>query len=305
ADHPGFEVPLSIREKTFPDFYRNLLVEVEGGIATVTIRRPEVLNALNEQTMLELRRMFVELEADDAVSGIVLTSYDGSIAGADIMELAVLETADAAIEKCRRGHEVLSVISALRKPVVAAVDGPVLGGGSELAMACHARVVGHRLMIGQPEVNLGIIPGYGGTQRLPRLVGVEAALGMLRSGQPIGAEEACRLGWATGMPANDVVSAARVLIERHLSGELSLASVDPGSMALPDELPVVDIGHRSLTIDSILLDAIREGITRSLAEGLEVEAAAFGRCRETVDYDIGMKNFIQNGPRVPAVFMNE
>ncbi len=305
ADHPGFEVPESIREKQFPTFFRNLLVEKEEGIATVTIRRPEVMNALNERTMQELRSIFEELEADDDVSGVVLTSYDGSIAGADIMELAVLETPEAAIDKCRRGHEVLDVISGLRKPVVAALDGPILGGGSELAMACHARVVGNRLLLGQPEVNLGIIPGYGGTQRLPRLVGLEAALGMLRNGQPVGAKEACWLGWATGEPADDILAAARALINRHIAGELTLEPVDPAPMTMPDELPAIDIEHRSLTIDSILVEAIREGLIRSLTDGLKVEAAAFGKCRQTIDYDIGMKNFIQNGPRVPAVFMNE
>ncbi len=146
ADNPGFEVPRSIASKEFPDFYRNLLVESDEGIATVTIRRPEVLNALNEQTMQELQAVFTGLEEDASVNGIILTSYDGSIAGADIMELAVLETPEAAADKCRRGHAVLDVIAGLSKPVVAAVNGPVLGGGSELAMACHARVVGQRLM---------------------------------------------------------------------------------------------------------------------------------------------------------------
>jgi len=305
ADNPGFEVPRSIAEKDFPDFYRNLLVEVEDGIATVTIRRPEVLNALNEQTMQELQAACLALETDDTVTGIVLTSYDGSIAGADIMELAVLETPEAAADKCRRGHAVLDVIAGLSKPVVAAVNGPVLGGGSELAMACHARVVGPRLLLGQPEVNLGIIPGYGGTQRLPRLIGAEAALGMLRSGQPVGAAEACELGWATGEPVDDCIPAARDLIGKHLAGEVTLTAVDPAPATFPDSVPETDIGHRSIVIDAILVDAVREGLSRSLADGLEVEATAFSRCRETIDYDIGMTNFIQNGPRVPAAFMNE
>ncbi len=154
-------------------------------------------------------------------------------------------------------------------------------------------------------MNLGIIPGYGGTQRLPRLVGAEAALGMLRSGQPVGAEEACELGWATGEPADDIIAAARDLLTRHLAGEVTLTAVDSAPVAFPDPVPETDIGHRSLVIDSILVAAVREGLSRSLADGLEVEATAFSRCRETIDYDIGMTNFIQNGPRVPAAFMNE
>lgn len=303
--NPGFEIPRSIIEKKFAEFYRNLLVEKDNGTAVVTIRRPEVMNALNERTMRELRTVFEEMAADDSVRGIVLTSYDGSIAGADIMELAVLETPEEAVGISRRGHAVFNEISAMEKPVVAAIDGPVMGGGSELSMACHARVVGKRLMLGQPEVNLGIIPGYGGTQRLPRLIGLERALEMLRSGRTIGAKEACELGWAWGEPAVDMVVAAKELISRHLDGEIELSPVNPEPLDVPDDLPKTDIGHRSLVIDSILVEAVREGVSRTLSEGLEVEAGAFGRCKQTVDYDIGMKNFIQNGPRVPAAFMNE
>ncbi len=303
--YPGFEVPESIRAKEFPAFFRNVLVDPGDGIAVVTIRRPEVMNALNDRTMEELRIVFERLAADREVRGIVLTSYDGSIAGADIMELAALKTPQEAADKCRRGHAVLDLISAMEKPVVAAVDGPVLGGGSELSMACHARVVGPGLMLGQPEVNLGIIPGYGGTQRLPRLIGLEQALDLLRSGRTVGAPEACALGWAWGEPASDVVGAAKNLIDRHLRGEVELTPVTPDPLEVPAELPPTDIGHRSLTIDAILVAAVRNGVSRPLAEGLEIEAEAFGRCRRTLDYDIGMKNFIQNGPRVPAVFMNE
>ena len=172
-------------------------------------------------------------------------------------------------------------------------------------MACHARVVGPGLLLGQPEVNLGITPGYGGTQRLPRLVGVAKGIEMLRTGAPVGAAAACELGWASGEPAVDCLAAAKQLIRSHLAGDIELAPVSADPLTLPDELPAVDIGHRSLTIDAILVDVIRDGLSRPLADGLLVEAAGFARCRETVDYGIGMTNFIQNGPRVPAAFMNE
>ena len=172
-------------------------------------------------------------------------------------------------------------------------------------MACHARVVGPNLMLGQPEVNLGIIPGYGGTQRLPRLIGLERGLDLLRTGRPVGAKEACDWGWATGKREPDVVAAAKELLRRHIKGDVKLEPVNPEPMAMPAEVPQVDIGHHSLAIDTVLMYVVREGLTKPLPQGLEVEAAGFARCKETVDYDIGMKNFIQNGPRVPAAFMHE
>ncbi len=303
--HPGFEVPESIAKKQLADFWRNVSVDREEGIAVVKVERPEVMNALNHQTMEELAEVFAELEKDPKVQGIVLSSAGLSLAGADIHELAALKTPEEAVGKCRHGHGILDRIAAMSKPVVAAVDGPVLGGGSELSMACHGRVVGKRLMLGQPEVNLGIIPGYGGTQRLPRLIGLEAGLRLLRTGDTVGAKEACELGWASGDPVEDPLQGAKDLIARHLSGTVELGPVDSSPMDLPGELPTVDIGHHSLAIDAILVDVLREGLQLPLAEGLKIEADGFGRCKGCVDYDIGMTNFIQNGPRVPATFLHE
>jgi len=305
ARFPGFEVPKSIAEKKLAKFYRKLKVERDGDIAVVTIFRPEVKNALNDQTMNELQAAFDELGADDAVRGVVLTSSDGSLAGADIMELAALKTPEEARDKCLQGQGVLNRIAAFGKPVVAAVDGPVLGGGSELSMACHARVVGPALIQGQPEVNLGIIPGYGGTQRLPRLIGLERGLNLLRTGRPVGAKQACAWGWASGEPVADPVAGAKELIRQHLDGKVKLAPVDSAPMSLPDELPTTHIGHHSLAIDRVLVDVLRDGLGQPLGKGLEAEAEGFARCQQMVDYGVGMTNFIQNGPRVPAEFMHE
>jgi len=305
AAHPGYPVSPSIAARTLPSFLRNVSVTHDEDIAVVAVQRPEVKNALDERTMAELSESFARLAADDRVKGIVLTSFDGSLAGADINELAALKSPEEAERKCRHGHAILDAIATMRKPVVAAVDGPVLGGGAELSMACHARVVGPHLMLGQPEVNLGIIPGYGGTQRLPRLIGIERALDMLRSGRPVGADEACAWGWATGSPAADVVGAAKDLIRRHLAGSAALRALDPAPLPVPDRLPAIDIGHHSLVTDTILMSVIRDGLRQPLGDGLAIEAAGFARCRQTVDYDVGMKNFMQNGPRVPAVFLNE
>jgi enoyl-CoA hydratase/3-hydroxyacyl-CoA dehydrogenase len=305
AAHPGFEVPKSILQRKLRSFYRNIVLVQDGPVAVVTVRRPEVRNALNERTVDELEAVFARLAADDSVKGVVLTGYGGALAGADINELALLKTPEEAEAKSRRGQAVLDKIAAMNKPVVAAVDGPVLGGGCELAMACHARVVGASLMLGQPEVNLGIIPGYGGTQRLPRIIGLERGLDLLRTGRSIGAREAREWRWAEAGPSEDIVAAARDLVSQHLAGKVKLAPVSPDPIAVPEELPRLDIGHHSLAIDAILAAVVRDGLTKRLPEGLKVEAAGFARCKQTVDYDIGMKNFIQNGPRVPAAFLHE
>ncbi len=302
AAHPGFVVPRVITEGKLPAFRRTVIVERDGDVGVVRVFRPEVKNALSKRTLSEVDDAISELAADAAVRGIVVTSYDGALAGADIQELAVLPDAEACRKTCLDSHGIFERIAGCKKPVIAAVDGPVLGGGAELSMACHARVVGPDLVLGQPEVNLGIIPGYGGTQRLPRLVGLERALDLLRTGRSVGAAEACAWGWARGTPAKDPVAAAKALVREGAPG---VRPVDPAPLSVPAKLPPADIGHRSLAIDAILVDVIRRGLAKPLAEGLVVEADGFARCKGTVDMDIGMKNFVQNGPRVPAAFLHE
>lgn len=303
--HPGFVVPRVILDKKLPAFRRNLQVERDGDIAVIKVFRPEVKNALSKSTLQEIDRAVAELESDASVKGIVVTSYDGALAGADIQELAVLPDPDACRKTCLESHPIFDRIARAKKPIVAAIDGPVLGGGAELSMACHARVVGKHLVLGQPEVNLGIIPGYGGTQRLPRLIGFERAIDLLRTARSVGAADACAWGWATGEPATDPLAAAKALVKKHLAGEVKLAAVDAAPMSVPAKLPAASIGHRSLAIDSILVDVVRRGLAKPLSEGLAIEADGFARCKATVDMDIGMKNFVQNGPRVPAAFLHE
>lgn len=305
ARFPGFPIPKSILDKKPLNLVRDVRVERDGDVATVRVFRPEVRNALCARTLGELAAAMKQLGADSSVRGIVLTSTDGAFAGADINELAALRDPEACEAVCKNGHAILDAIASCPKPVVAALDGPVLGGGAETSMACHGRVVGKRLVLGQPEVDLGIIPGYGGTQRLPRLVGLENALPMLRSGKTLDAAAACKLGWAHGAPADDPMAAAKALLREHFEGRVKLAPVDPAPMKLPEKLPSADIGHRSLAIDAILVDVVRRGLSQPLGEGLKLEAQGFARCKRTVDMDIGMKNFMQNGPRVPAAFLHE
>ncbi|MEZ4399277.1 MAG: 3-hydroxyacyl-CoA dehydrogenase/enoyl-CoA hydratase family protein [Kofleriaceae bacterium] len=303
--HPGFPVPPSIAKGALPTVRANVVVERDGDVAIVRVFRPEVKNALSAQTIDELADAIAAAGADPTVAGVIVTSTDGALAGADINELAALPSVEACRATCLRSHPIFAAISGLAKPVVAAVDGPVLGGGAELAMACHARVVGRQLVLGQPEVNLGIIPGYGGTQRLPRLIGFERAAQLIRTAQSVGAAEACAWGWAHGQPVDDVVAAAKALIADHVAGKVTLAPVASAPVDVPATWPAVDLGHRSLAIDAIVCDVLRRGLALPLAEGLLVEADGFGRCKATVDMDVGMKNFTQNGPRVPAAFLHE
>lgn len=303
-DNPGFEVPKSVADAKLIDFSAFTKVERDGDVGVVRVFRPEVKNALSAATICEIGQAFDALAADDAVKGIVFTSYDGALAGADIMELAALPTPEACEDICNQTHPIMMKISRCPKPVVAAVEGPVMGGGAEFSMACHARVVGKTLMLSQPEVNLGIIPGYGGTQRLPRLVGVQKAAEMVRAATVVCAEEAAAIGWASVPPAADPLAEAKALVRRAIAGEVTLKPVDEAPMT-GVEIGALDIGHRSLAIDTILVDVMKRGLTMRLEEGLAVEAQGFGRCKQTVDMDIGMKNFMQNGPRVPALFMHE
>jgi enoyl-CoA hydratase/3-hydroxyacyl-CoA dehydrogenase len=304
-EHPDFPVPKCIVQKKLTTYLRDVKIERDGDIGVVRIRRPEFRNALCMQTVQEIKIAFEELGADSKIKGVVFTSYDGALSGADINELAVLTRREDTEGICTKAYPVQKLISDMKKPVVAAVDGPVMGGGAEFAMSCHARVAGPNLLFGQPEVNLGIIPGYGATQRLPRLVGVEHALELLRTGHAIGAKEACALGWATGEPVADFEGAAKALIRDYLAGKVKLSPVNPAPLAVPDPIPDVDIGHRSLAVDAILVDAVKRGVQLPLDQGLLVEARAFADTKETVDSSIGIENFIQNGPRTPAAFMHE
>jgi enoyl-CoA hydratase len=176
--------------------YENLLVENKDGIVVLTINRPKALNALNRQTLSELRQFFGE-DALELVGlkGIILTGSGEKsfVAGADISEFSGLD-AQGGLEMSQNGHDIFFMIERFPKPVIAAINGFALGGGCELAMACHLRVAGEKAKFGQPEVNLGIIPGYGGTQRLIQYLGKTKALELLMTADMIGAEEAYRLG---------------------------------------------------------------------------------------------------------------
>src|SRR3954454_608630 len=249
--------------------FDNLLLERDGAVALVTINRPKVLNALNAQTLDELRRVMLDLGHDDAVRAIVLTGAGEKsfVAGADINELAV-QTPTSGREHALAGQHVFDLIENLGKPVIAAINGFALGGGCELAMACTLRLAAATARLGQPEINLGILPGYAGTQRLPRLVGKGRALAIMLSGAPISAVEAERIGLV-----NRVVPAAELLAEAR-----QLAA------ALAAKAPIAV---------RYIIDAVNNGLEMPFAQGCVHEATLFGLVAATEDMREGTRAFLE------------
>ncbi|MBI3087678.1 MAG: enoyl-CoA hydratase/isomerase family protein [Candidatus Omnitrophica bacterium] len=242
---------------------------VEEGVAVVTIDRPPV-NALSRQLMQELDVCLEELRAEEAVKVVILTG-GGSfafIAGADIKEIGGLASGQEAAQVAAEGQRILMKIQRLGKPVIAAINGVCLGGGNELAMACHLRVSGDRARFGQPEINLGIIPGFGGTQRLPRLVGRAKAIELTLTGDLINAQEAHRLGLVNlVVPQDQVLKAAKDLARK---------------IAAKGQVAVRQALH-----------AIEEGLGHSLDEGLALEVKAFGMVADTADAKEGVAAFLE------------
>jgi len=249
--------------------FENLLVERDGPVAILTINRPAVRNALNTPTMDELRRALLDLRRDDGVRCVIVTGAGDKafIAGADINELAVQSPAGGR-EHALRGQHVVDLLEHLGKPVIAAINGFALGGGCELAMACTLRLAADTAKLGQPEINLGIMPGYAGTQRLSRLVGRGRALEILLSGDMIAADEAYRIGLV-----NRVVPAAQLMDEAR-----KLAA------ALASKAPIAV---------RYILDAVNTGLDMTLADASRLEATLFGLVSSTEDMREGTRAFLE------------
>ncbi|MBA2302491.1 MAG: enoyl-CoA hydratase/isomerase family protein [Acidobacteria bacterium] len=252
-----------------PDNLENLLFETEAGVATITINRPKVLNALNGRTLDELRRVILACKHDEAVRCVIVTGAGEKsfIAGADINELSV-QTPTSGREHAMLGQHIFDLIENLGKPVIAAINGFALGGGCELAMACTLRIAADTARLGQPEINLGIIPGYAGTQRLARLIGRGRALELLLTGDHIMAPEAHRLGLV-----NRVVPAAELMVDvRKLAA--SLAAKAPVAVRY-------------------ILDAVNKGLDMGLADAQVFEATLFGLVASTEDMREGTRAFLE------------
>jgi len=252
--------------------YETLRYEKRDGIAYVTIHRPEKLNALNATVIGELEDCFRAISEDAEIRVVILTGTGEKafVAGADIGELGALTPLDGR-EFARRGQRLLNRIEDLGKPVIAAVNGYALGGGCELALACSLRVAAENARFGQPEVKLGIIPGYGGTQRLARLIGKGRAVELITVGDHITAQEAYRLGLV-----NQVVP---------------LADLIPTCEAIARKI----LANAPLAV-KFALEAVNHGLDMTLEEGLFLEANLFGLCCTTADMKEGTQAFLEKRP---------
>ena len=247
----------------------NVLYEKKNAIAYVTVNRPKLLNALNTPTWEDLQTAFVDVRNDPTVRGVILTGAGNKafIAGADIGELAHATAIDAE-RSSRFGQAVLDLIENLGKPVVAAVNGFALGGGCETAMACTIRIAVDSAKFGQPEVTLGLLPGGGGTQRLPRLVGKGRALQLILSGEMISAQEAHRIGLVNEIvPAADLITRAEAILNK--------------------------IGSNAPVAVKFALEAVNRGLETSQGEGILLEASYFGLCAGTEDKKEGTSAFLE------------
>jgi enoyl-CoA hydratase len=246
--------------------------EKKGAIAYVTLNRPKVLNALNRRALAELKAVFEDARDDQAVRGVILTGAGDKafMAGADITELAT-STGVEGEEFTRSGQAVLDLIENLGKPVIAAINGFALGGGCETALACTIRLATDNARFGQPEVKLGIIPGYGGTQRLPRLVGKGLALQLILTGDMISADEAYRIGLVNEIvPAANLISRAEAILKQ--------------------------IGSNGPLAVKFALQAVNKGLETSQTEGLVIESLFFAICAATEDKKEGTSAFLQRRP---------
>jgi len=252
--------------------YQNILLDVAGGVATLTVNRPDKLNALNAQTLDEMEHAFDHCATSESVRALIVTGAGEKafVAGADIAELSRQSPIDGK-ERSARGQGVLDRIERLGKPVVAAINGFALGGGCELAMACHVRVAAEGARLGTPEVKLGLMCGYAGTQRLPRLVGKGRALEILLTGEMVDAAEAFRIGLVNRVvPKEKLLAESEALLRKMLAnGPVSLRFV---------------------------LEAVNAGLETTLEEGQRLEATLFGLICTTEDMKEGTQAFLEKRP---------
>jgi len=251
--------------------YENIRSERKGSSALVTVCRPDKLNALDDLTVIELTRAFHEIREQDEVRCVILTGGEAKkpafVAGADIAVLAEQDSIEAKW-RARLGQDMCDAIENLGKPVIAAINGFALGGGLEIALACHIRLASKEARLGLPEVTLGIIPGFGGTQRLPRVIGLGPALEMIATGRMVGAEEACSLGLV-----NHVYPPGELMAQAH---KLASAIVSNGPIAV-----------------RYALESVLRGRSMAMGEALRYEANLFGMVSATEDMREGLKAFLE------------
>jgi len=249
--------------------YDNLLVDRDGGVALITINRPAVLNAIDAPTLDALGRAFLDLQQDEEVRVVMLTGAGEKsfVAGADIKELAI-QTPVGGREHALKGQRVFDLVENLGKPVIAAINGYALGGGCELAMACTLRIAADTARIGLPEITLGILPGYAGTQRLARLVGKSKALELILTGTPVTADEAARIGLVNRVVAASALMSDTRALAVHLAAQAPIAA-------------------------RYILSAINHGLEMPFADACAFEATLFGLVASTDDMREGTRAFLE------------
>ena len=257
--------------------YRTIKVDLKDGVAVLTIDNPPV-NSLGSAVMAELDEVMTEINGDDALKAVVLTGGGtmAFVAGADIKEIAEIQNGAQAKQLVSGGQGVFDRIEAMKKPVIVAINGFCLGGGCELVMSCHIRIASDKAKFGQPEINLGIIPGFGGTQRLPRIVGYGNAAEWILTGDMYTAQQALRIGLVQKVvPAGDELNQAIALAKKIAS---------KGRLAI-----------------QYTMEAMYQGYGKPLKEALAIEADRFGKVCETEDKQVGVKAFIT---KTPAKFVD-
>jgi len=249
--------------------YENLQIEMHGNAALLTISRPEKLNALDNRTVGELLRAFDAFDNDEAVRAVIVTGAGEKafVAGADISEIRAQSALDARLFS-KRGQQLMRRIETMNRPVIAAINGYCLGGGLELALACHFRYASENARLGLPEIKLGIIPGFGGTQRLARLIGRSRALEMILTGEPVDANTAARYGIVQGVVAPGEASRHAMEVARNL------ASAAPHAVAA-------------------ILETVDRGLDTPLGPALDYETARFALCCATNDMREGTAAFLE------------
>jgi enoyl-CoA hydratase len=249
--------------------FKNLIFDQKGNLVYVIINRPDKLNALNKETLNEISQAFDKIETNESIKGVIITGSGEKafVAGADILEISLLDNISGT-EFALEGHEAFNKIEQCSKPVIGAINGFALGGGCELAMACHIRYATENAKFGQPEVSLGVIPGFGGTQRLPRLIGKGRAMELLMSGNMIDANEANRIGLVNKVfPEKDLLQESEKLLQTILT---------KGPYAV-----------------SMVIEAVNRGLDTDLDSALTNEANLFGQTLATEDMREGTSAFLQ------------
>ncbi len=307
-EHTEFPFPKSLDKAKAAGGWTisRIVAKKNDNIAVLTIRRPKVLNALNLAVLKELKIEIEKAENDASVDGIVITGFGTKafVSGADINMLAALKTPEEGYNNSHTFQQLINTIEDCKKPTVCALNGFAFGGGNELAITCTARVAkkGLPVVACQPEVNLGFIPGSGGTQRLPRLVGVDVAAEILRTARPVSGKEALEIGLIDKEIEGDLVEGAVGFAKKLVKGEVQPRDFMKGGIKEDLAPKEINIGHLSKKIDDIMNKAIYDGIKLPLNEALELESKLFGECILTEDMKIGLDNFMTNGPRAKAEF---